>query len=78
MGRKTWGLKFLYSSPSTCSGAWLKVYLSILSPGPARAKPTHEPYWAGMGRDLEAREFFLVRAWLEMLFLIVLHYKMRG
>jgi hypothetical protein len=25
-------------------------------PGPTR--PAHEPYWTGMGRDLEAREIF--------------------
>jgi hypothetical protein len=31
-----------------------------------------------VGRDLEAREFFLSRAWPEMLFLVTLHYKMRG
>jgi hypothetical protein len=47
-------------------------------PGPARARPAHEPYWPGVGRDLEAREFFLSRARPEMLFLVVLHYKMRG
>jgi hypothetical protein len=27
-------------------------------PGSARARPTHEPYWTVMGRDLEARDFF--------------------
>jgi hypothetical protein len=26
--------------------------------GPARARPAHEPYWMGVGRDLEAREIF--------------------
>jgi hypothetical protein len=26
--------------------------------GPTRARPAHEPYWTGMGRDLEARENF--------------------
>jgi hypothetical protein len=31
-----------------------------------------------VGGDLEAREIFLARARLEMLFLIVLHYKMCG
>jgi hypothetical protein len=32
-----------------------------------------------MGKDLEGREiFFLARARPEMLFLVVLHYKMRG
>jgi hypothetical protein len=30
-----------------------------------------------MGRDLEAREIFLARARPEMLFLVVLHYKIR-
>jgi hypothetical protein len=44
-----------------------QVYLSILSlarpgpqarPGPARARPAHEPYWTGVGRDLEARKIF--------------------
>jgi hypothetical protein len=39
------------------------IYLSILSsaqpgPIPARARPAHELYWAGVGRDLEAREIF--------------------
>jgi hypothetical protein len=40
------------------------LYLSILSParrpgpGLARARPAHEPCWAAVGRDLEAREFF--------------------
>jgi hypothetical protein len=52
------------------------VYLSISSP--ARAKPVHEPYWTGVGRDLEACEFFLARARPEMWFLVVSHYKMRG
>jgi hypothetical protein len=56
--------------------------MSIFSParpaGPARARPAHEPYWAGVGRDLEAREVFLARAWAEMLFLVILHYKMHG
>jgi hypothetical protein len=47
-------------------------------PGPACTWPAHEPYWAGVGRDLEAREFFLARARPKMLFLVVLHYKMRG
>jgi hypothetical protein len=28
-------------------------------PGPARARSAHEPYWTGVGRDLEARDFFL-------------------
>jgi hypothetical protein len=51
------------------------VYLSILSP--ARARPAHEPYWTGVGRDLEAHEFFLAQARPEMLFLVVLHYKIR-
>jgi hypothetical protein len=27
-------------------------------PSPARARPAHELYWAGVGRDLEAREIF--------------------
>jgi hypothetical protein len=31
-----------------------------------------------VGRDLEAREIFLARARPEILFLVVLHYKMRG
>jgi hypothetical protein len=26
--------------------------------GPARTRPAHEPYWTGVGRDLEARDFF--------------------
>jgi hypothetical protein len=26
--------------------------------GPARARPAHESYWTGVGRDLEAREIF--------------------
>jgi hypothetical protein len=46
--------------------------------GLARARPSHEPYWAGVGRDLEARKIFLARARPEMLFLVVLHYKMCG
>jgi hypothetical protein len=25
---------------------------------PGRARPAHEPYWMGVGRDLEARENF--------------------
>jgi hypothetical protein len=60
------------------------LYLSILSParrpgpGPARARPAHEPYRTGVGRDLEARKIFLARARPEMMFLVVLHYKMRG
>jgi hypothetical protein len=48
------------------------------NPSPARARPAHEPYWTGVGKDLEAREFFFARARLEMLFLVVLHYKMCG
>jgi hypothetical protein len=32
------------------------LYLSILSS--ARTRPAHEPYWTGVGRDLEARENF--------------------
>jgi hypothetical protein len=47
-------------------------------PGPARARPANESYWTGVGRDLKVREFFLARAWHEMLFLVVLQYKMRG
>jgi hypothetical protein len=31
-----------------------------------------------MGKDLEAGEKDLARAWSEMLFLVTLHYKMRG
>jgi hypothetical protein len=38
------------------------LYLSILSPdrpGPlAHARPAHEPYGTGVGRDLKAREIF--------------------
>jgi hypothetical protein len=40
--------------------------------GLARARPAHEPYWTGMGRDHEACEFFLARAWPEMLFFVVI------
>jgi hypothetical protein len=41
--------------------------------------PAHEPYWTGVGSDLEAREkFFLAPPQPEMLFSVVLHYKMRG
>jgi hypothetical protein len=32
MGRKIWGLKFFYSSPSTCSGAYLKANLGVARP----------------------------------------------
>jgi hypothetical protein len=44
-------------------GWWRPVGLGILEhfepgPGPARARPAHEPYWTGVGRDLEARENF--------------------
>jgi hypothetical protein len=38
---------------------------------PVPTRPAHEPYWTGVGRDLEAREFFLPflgRARSEMLF----------
>jgi hypothetical protein len=31
-----------------------------------------------VGKDLEAREIFFARARPEMMFLVVLHYKMRG
>jgi hypothetical protein len=40
------------------------VYISILSPasrpgpGLTHARPAHEHYWTGVGRDLEAREIF--------------------
>jgi hypothetical protein len=27
-------------------------------PGPAHAGPAHEPYWTGVGKDLEARKIF--------------------
>jgi hypothetical protein len=48
-------------------------------PGPAHARPAHEPYSTGVGRDLEAREIcFLARARPEMLFLVVLHYQCAG
>jgi hypothetical protein len=30
--------------------------LAVPSPGLARARPAHEPYWMGVSRDLEARE----------------------
>jgi hypothetical protein len=40
----------------------LRLYLSILSLGPARTRPAHESYWTGMGRDFEARE---KESWLE-------------
>jgi hypothetical protein len=35
---------------------YLPLYVSILSP--ASARPAHEPYWTGVGRDLKAREIF--------------------
>jgi hypothetical protein len=58
---------------------WPPVYLSILSPaqlGPRQARlPT---LLAGVGRDLEAREKILARAQSEMLFLVILNYKIRG
>jgi hypothetical protein len=44
---------------------------------PGQARPDHEPYRTGMGRDLEARDFFS-RARSEMLFLVFLHYNMCG
>jgi hypothetical protein len=53
-----------------------KLYLSIF--GPARAEPAHGPYWTGMDRDLEVWKKNLARARPEMLFLVILHYKMRG
>jgi hypothetical protein len=40
--------------------------------------PTNFTRRAGVGRDLEAREFFFVRARPEMMFLVLLHYKMCG
>jgi hypothetical protein len=46
--------------------------------GPARVMPAHGPCWTGVGRDLEARDFFFALAWPEMLFLVILHYKIRG
>jgi hypothetical protein len=65
-----------------CKLSIIQLYLSILSParpaGLSRARPAHEPYWTCVGRDLEAREIFLVRVRPEMLFLVVLHYKIRG
>jgi hypothetical protein len=42
----------VYITPPMEGGLYL--YLSILSP--ARARPAHELYWTGVGRDLEARE----------------------
>jgi hypothetical protein len=57
----------------------IKLYLSIFSrPGLARARPAHEPYWTGVGRDLKACETFLARARPKMLFLVILQCKMRG
>jgi hypothetical protein len=52
------------------------LYMSIF--GPARVRPAHGSYWTGMDRDLEAFEFFLARVRPEMLFLVTLHYKIRG
>jgi hypothetical protein len=47
-------------------------------PGPTCAKPAHGPYWTGAGRSWSPRKNFLARAQPEMLFLVTLHYKMRG
>jgi hypothetical protein len=69
-------------NPNTSSGRIPEHFKPGRPAGPARARPAgparHEPYWTGVGRDLEAREIFLARARPEMLFLVVLHYKMRG
>jgi hypothetical protein len=61
-------------------GHYISVYLGILSP--ARAQPVPGPptnhtrrVWAEI---LKPTNFFLARARPEMLFLVVLHYKMRG
>jgi hypothetical protein len=69
------GLKDYEQSPLFDSGASASpLYLSISSS--ACARPAHESYWTGVGRDREAREF-LARAQPEMPFLVVLHYKVR-
>jgi hypothetical protein len=44
-------------------------------PGPHQSRPRTLLY--GVGRDLEAHDFFLARAQPEMLFLVTLQYKMR-
>jgi hypothetical protein len=44
----------------------------------ARARPTHEPYWTGVVRDLEAREKKFGPSPARMVFLVILHYNMRG
>jgi hypothetical protein len=42
--------------------------------GPARTRPAHEPYWTGVGRDLEAATNFFGPSPAQNAFLVVLHY----
>jgi hypothetical protein len=58
-----WTIRPVCTMYTWYSCSWPPIYLSILSParpgpGPARVRPAHEPYWTGVGRDLEAREKF--------------------
>jgi hypothetical protein len=56
----------------------LAIIPEHLEPSPARVRPAHEPYWTGVGRDLEAREIFFSPGPARNAVLVVLHYKMRG
>jgi hypothetical protein len=44
------------SSPLHLSTTPPPIIPKHFEPSPARARPAHEPYWTGVGRDLEARE----------------------
>jgi hypothetical protein len=58
----------------------LKLYLSILSPAQAQPGPGPPTNLTGRAwaKILKPAKNFLARARPEMLFLVVLHYKMRG
>jgi hypothetical protein len=54
------------------------LYPSIFSPAGPALGPSTNLTGRGVGRDLEARDFSLARARPEMLFLVILPYKMCG